>query len=93
MRRYWGLRGSRIITAALVLIVGPAYTCFGKKQSTKAPAEIAWSFAVRTADQHIAEPLFRIQPRRCRECFDFTVLCADISCHRYGQYKRSSGKA
>lgn len=32
MKKYMGLRGSRIITAALVLIVGPAYTCFGYNQ-------------------------------------------------------------
>lgn len=33
MQKYWGLRGSRIITAALVLIVGPAYTCYGYNQA------------------------------------------------------------
>lgn len=32
MQKYWGLRGSRITIAALVLIVGPAYTCFGYNQ-------------------------------------------------------------
>lgn len=33
MKKYWGLRGNRIITAALVLIVGPAYTCYGYNQA------------------------------------------------------------
>ncbi|KAF2164388.1 hypothetical protein M409DRAFT_37072 [Zasmidium cellare ATCC 36951] len=33
MQKYWGLRGSRVTWAALVLIVGPAYTCFGYNQS------------------------------------------------------------
>lgn len=33
MQKYWGLRGSRIITAALILIVGPAYTCYGYNQA------------------------------------------------------------
>lgn len=33
MQKYWGLRGSRLITAALVLIVGPAYTCYGYNQA------------------------------------------------------------
>ncbi len=33
MQRYWGLRGSRIIWAALFLIVFPAYTCFGFNQA------------------------------------------------------------
>lgn len=33
MQKYWGFRGSRLITAALVLIVGPAYTCYGYNQA------------------------------------------------------------
>lgn len=33
MQKYWGLRGSRIITAVLYLIVGPAYTCYGYNQA------------------------------------------------------------
>ncbi|KAK4499610.1 hypothetical protein PRZ48_010128 [Zasmidium cellare] len=32
MQRLWGSRGSRITWSALVLIVGPAYTCFGYNQ-------------------------------------------------------------
>lgn len=33
MRQYWGLRGSKITWAALILIVGPAYTAFGYNQA------------------------------------------------------------
>jgi hypothetical protein len=33
MQKYRGLRGSRIITAALVLIVGQGYTCYGYNQA------------------------------------------------------------
>lgn len=32
MQEYWGLRGSRLIWAVLIVIVGPAYTCFGYNQ-------------------------------------------------------------
>lgn len=32
MQKYWGLRGPRITWAALILVVGPAYTCFGYNQ-------------------------------------------------------------
>lgn len=32
MQKYWGLRGSRITWAALIFIVGPAYTAFGYNQ-------------------------------------------------------------
>ncbi|EGP84340.1 uncharacterized protein MYCGRDRAFT_47207 [Zymoseptoria tritici IPO323] len=32
MQKYWGLRGSRVTNAALGLIVGPAYICYGYNQ-------------------------------------------------------------
>lgn len=30
---YWGFRGSRVIWVALMLIVCPAYTCYGYNQA------------------------------------------------------------
>lgn len=32
MQKYWGLRGTRVVWAVLMLIVFPAYTCYGYNQ-------------------------------------------------------------
>lgn len=40
MKKYLGLRGSRITTAALALIVGPSYTAFGYNQGVCLPVNL-----------------------------------------------------
>lgn len=50
MKKYWGLRGSRVITAALVLIVFPAYTCYGYNQGVAGNVLTLQSFVAEFPD-------------------------------------------